>query len=251
MRRVPDDPEEDGDPPPRDRHALAAAGARVLLFGGHNAEGCGEGGGESCGDTWEWDGTSWARRQPVDPEGDGDPGPRRDHVPEYDSRRDRLVLMGGQYEGVAGNCGEGRGGQCAYTWELPFDELAGRFPGQALRVRVRSALSSGLDGIDLRSVTARWVAGGVGRPGGVETPGVRLHVWDPGVNVWQEVDRHDAPPGDPAELEWTTEDPELLDRLLVGQQHELSLGVTPAPNGTGTARIASDDVEVTVRYRRE
>jgi hypothetical protein len=74
-------------PPGRDSHAMAydSGRGRVVLFGGSNWT-------ESpyLEDTWEWDGTSWAKRTlPTSP------AARSSHAMAYDIARNRLVLFGG------------------------------------------------------------------------------------------------------------------------------------------------------------
>src|SRR5690349_1996970 len=70
-------------PAPRDYHAMAYDSIRgvTVLFGGT--------GGSSLGDTWEWDGFSWALRSMTGP------APRAQHAMAFDSSRGRVVLFGG------------------------------------------------------------------------------------------------------------------------------------------------------------
>ena len=70
-------------PAPRDYHAMAYDSVRgvTVLFGGTQ--------GAPLGDTWEWDGTSWALRSTTGP------SPRYEHAMAYDSARARVVLFGG------------------------------------------------------------------------------------------------------------------------------------------------------------
>ncbi len=93
----PSDPEDDGDPHPRAEHALAfdAARRRVVLVGGARAS-CLDPDGGSEADLWTWDGTSWARVEPEDPEADGSPAPRFGHSLAYDAQRRETVLFGGE-----------------------------------------------------------------------------------------------------------------------------------------------------------
>ncbi|MDX2151920.1 MAG: kelch repeat-containing protein [Bryobacteraceae bacterium] len=59
---------------------------KVVLFGGQDVQG------EQLGDTWEWDGTRWEQRAIEGPS----PSPRSVFDMVYDSRRGRVVLLGGQ-----------------------------------------------------------------------------------------------------------------------------------------------------------
>ena len=74
-------------PPSRHGHAMAydTARQRVVLFGGETIPH-----GVLLGDTWEWDGTTWAERTAAS----GDPPPRIGHALAYDVARARTVLFG-------------------------------------------------------------------------------------------------------------------------------------------------------------
>jgi hypothetical protein len=61
--------------------AYDSARARVVLFGGYN--------GSQLGDTWEWDGATWAQRAT------SGPSPRDSHAMVYESAHGRVVLFGG------------------------------------------------------------------------------------------------------------------------------------------------------------
>jgi len=113
-RRPLRDPEGDGDPDIRSHSAMAhdAFRGRTVLFG---ASGCGdEGVGGHCGHTWEWNGASWRRMHPVDPEGDGAPAPRLGHAMAYDATSEVVYLYGGRHP--ADDCGEGSGAYCGWIW---------------------------------------------------------------------------------------------------------------------------------------
>jgi len=56
----------------------------LVLFGGYNN------GGGYFSDTWEWNGTNWLGRSPLN-----SPGPRYGHAMAYDAVRQRVVLFGG------------------------------------------------------------------------------------------------------------------------------------------------------------
>jgi hypothetical protein len=78
-------------PVARSKHALAvdAQRRRVVLFGGHNANG------QDLQDTWEWDGSQWIPFPFVAP-----PAARRSHLMVYDSLRSRVMLHGGVVAGA-------------------------------------------------------------------------------------------------------------------------------------------------------
>lgn len=73
-------------PSPRVSHAMAWDGKRkrVVLFGGQRST--------PLGDTWVWDGASWADLTPAN----GGPLPRSGHAMAYDAARERVVLFGGR-----------------------------------------------------------------------------------------------------------------------------------------------------------
>ena len=79
-------------PTARQSHKMVYDSVRgvVVLYGGHNN-------GITLGDTWEWDGTTWTERFPVD-----SPGTRHVHAMSYDCSRGVVVLYGGAHSS-AGN----------------------------------------------------------------------------------------------------------------------------------------------------
>jgi len=101
MKRGPADPQGDGNPPAMNvgRGAAFDSGrGRAVLFGGCTEDWC-----TAYSDaTWEWDGMSWARAAPEDPEGDGNPEIRTEHAMAYDEARGRVVLFGGR-SGLTGS----------------------------------------------------------------------------------------------------------------------------------------------------
>jgi hypothetical protein len=77
-----------GGPAPRMLHGMAydEARRRVVLFGGSGSDSRDP---AALGDTWEWDGRTWAR---VAVDG---PSPRQTPAMAYDAKRGRVVLYGG------------------------------------------------------------------------------------------------------------------------------------------------------------
>jgi hypothetical protein len=84
-------PEGEGNPPSLIGAAMAysAVNGGLLMFGGERES-------EVKDELWLWDGSSWNEMVPLDPEGDGDPVPRKLHGLVHDSRRGRVVLFGGE-----------------------------------------------------------------------------------------------------------------------------------------------------------
>lgn len=95
--------------------AYDAARGVVVAYGGLASEGGCEGtDGTYCGETWEWDGSSFRPVVPLDPESDGDPTPRFGHAMAYDPLRARVVLFGGK--DTSGACDDGNSVFCGGTW---------------------------------------------------------------------------------------------------------------------------------------
>ena len=233
--RAPADPEADGHPPAVSGHALAwdDLRGRVLLFGGGGPAGRSD-------DTWMWDGVSWIRRAPADPEGDGNPLARSNHALAFDAARGRGVLHGGR-TGAVFDSDE--------TWE--WDGGEGARPGQVLDVGLAAAAPGEHAGV--WQVSADWSMGGIGYPDGQPSPGARLQVWDRG--CWTDVGGTARGPLEPEPVRWQTSDPHrlVLDArgLFAGLASSLRLSAVPAAvNGLGYGSIETDYVEVTVRYHR-
>ncbi|MBI3891679.1 MAG: hypothetical protein HY303_09145, partial [Candidatus Wallbacteria bacterium] len=78
-------------PSRRSNHTMAfdPSRGRVVLFGGVDDVGSNLG---TVGDTWEWDGTTWAQKSPP---GGTSPQPRYKHAMAFAGSRGRVVLFGG------------------------------------------------------------------------------------------------------------------------------------------------------------
>ena len=91
------DPELDGNPGPRDYHAIAfdTHRNRLVTFGGTTADTFGS------RDLWEWDGHSWARTRPA---GSDAPGPVERHgmAMTYDTQNELTLLFSGHAQGNTG-----------------------------------------------------------------------------------------------------------------------------------------------------
>jgi len=214
-------------PPPRWRHTLAydSARQRVVLFGGM------QGVDHRFDDTWEWDGAAWTELHPS-----VSPPPISRTAAAYDAMRAQVVLFGGWDEDGFSN----------ETWTLP--SLHEERPAQRFDVDLGQAQVP--PGTVLLSLTASFVAGGVGHRGAGPTTGAELLVWDPQGSTWRAEADNDAGVDvrDPPEpVVWSVDDGALVEpRVNRGQ---LSLAVAPVGrNGTGYAQIAVDHAEVVVRY---
>jgi len=93
-QKFPTDPEGDGNPNFIYQHVMAfdSIRAKTLLFGGFEQ---GYSGMSKTNEVWEWDGTSWAKRGPSDPEGDGAPQARWQGSMAFDAAAGKAVLFGG------------------------------------------------------------------------------------------------------------------------------------------------------------
>lgn len=107
------DPEGDGEPAARREFGLAydASRQRTVLYGGFRSLNA-----AAFDDTWEWNGQSWRRITPVDPEGDGDPPPVRAAAMTYDADRQKVVLLSGS-EQVESAPGVWIRGEFSEAWE--------------------------------------------------------------------------------------------------------------------------------------
>ena len=204
-------------------------------------------------DTWEWDGATWRERAT-----DTAPPGRIDHALAPFPPSDEMVVYGGQTN-IQGTCGVAGSTTCRDTWRLPSGSQAA--PAHLFAASFVAALAPEAQ---LRTVTARWTAGGLATPEGSPTPGAELILWTG--DQWTPLDAHAADPDDPAELcihltdavgaptaPRCTElvDPVLLSSLFrFGPTRTATFGVRPVePIGFDEGVIHTDDLTVTVRYR--
>lgn len=250
-------------------------------------------------DTWIWD-AGWTRATP-----DTSPAARRELAMATSPWRREAVVFGGQGERVLGDTWIWRDG----IWrevtpriagpspragaELAFDPLTGigllvggvgvedpgttwildpgadARPRQTLQVDWSAARAPEAE---VRALTARWVAGGIGYPNGKLIPGVTLDAWDGW--RWRELARHGAgrntatllcatiraSEADPSPTACEDHvDPLGLVRLFTGpgrgQVHLSAASRAPTGSGhpTGATRpyaaVVTDTVEVVVHYR--
>jgi hypothetical protein len=253
---------------PSQRYASAmvydASRRRAYMFGGETGStsvGCDGSASDLCGALWEWDGATWTQR-PLP----GSPYRRKEHAMAYDSTRGRILLFGGA-PGTF-NCGEGAGSRCTYTWEL--NNGAAARPAQTMSVPF-AASGETFQTVDIRSVTADFTAGGVGRAAATCTTdanGAVLYVWDKG--AWRAIGgaaQNGSAPGVPTLLRYTTTADtdfnalapsvfaDRVQRLFRGR-NELGLNFAVAPvqsNGctNSYAQVGVDYAEVRVRYKRK
>jgi hypothetical protein len=247
-KKTPGDPEGDGNPSARWGCAMAYDGARekLVLFGGYD-------GTYWNWETWEWDGVSWSNKTPADPEGDGNPSGRYMHAMANESATGKIVLFGGTRDFSSGRNND--------TWE--WDGGATSRTGQVMKATFGAAGLNEFPNVQSAGVT--FFSGSVGYPSGVERAGAELKIWDEG--MWKTVASNSSGPEGPSHISWSTDtdpywsnlrasDPAAFQnnirRLFFGDQQTLNFAVTPvAPNGTGTGVVATDYVEVVVKYRQQ
>jgi len=219
-------------------------------------------------DTWEWDGESWDKKDPSDPQGDGNPGARSDHRLFYDPARQRVVLWGGS----------GNSTPLSDGWE---------WDGESWRSLERADPDSdgdpvGRSGHGLAAIShlpALMLFGGAGTPGSPYLVIPWLGFWGDSARPghvarfdftqtaqcaeptlleiearwvagghgeteapahrgaalyvwdrgrWNEVASNSSDMASPGLLEWSTSDFQVLDRLLYGDRQELILAATPS-----------------------
>jgi N-acetylneuraminic acid mutarotase len=210
-------------------HSMAYDSSRrkIVVFGG------GEYGGTN--DIWELDvaGGTWIDRRPVHGE---KPPPRTRHAMAYDSLKGRMVIFGGSTEGGKTRYND------IWEWNGGAQETA------ALIVQVPFSKSSVTKGAELKMFRADFSAGGEGYPEAVASKGALIKTWVE--NGWVARTANSNGPDAPGPVNWITEDQSVINRMIFGPEQIFYIAVTPAAvNGTGTGRIAADDVNVTIRYR--
>jgi len=218
----------DSGPPARHSSQMVSDGLRgsLVLFGGVDDTG-------PLGGTWERRGQEWRALAP-----EAAPPARRDHALAYDASSSGVVVFGGR---------DADGQPLGDTWTLS----SGRDDRPAQRLVVDLPSAGRAPDSDLLSLTATFQAGGTGVLDGEPVTGARLLAWSTAVGGWQAVVSNDdgvGPDDLPDLLRWTTDSPAEIGRLLF--QDRIHLAVTPlGTNGGGRAEVATDHVEVVVRYR--
>lgn len=209
----------------RSAHSLAECGSdRALLFGGI------VGIGQSVyrfDDTWEWTGQRWVERpSPVHP------SIRAGSMMAYDSRRDRVVLFGGETN--------------SDTWEWHRDPA--ERPAGILRVDLSD---SGLTATELTRVQLSSYAGATGFSAlGTLEVGVSGLAWVPGSSTWSSSGGMNTAAPDRPDLlraEWRGHDAAAL---ITGDQ-TVVLQIAPR-GGVGVDEqtvLSVDSVVVNVEYR--
>lgn len=235
-RIVPTDPEGDGSPVARVNARMVYDEQRrtMLLFGAadYDVAPCDTVPRPAgCHDTWEWNGTSWRALGAVaSPSGDMRPAARTGHHMAYHVDRGETVMAGGEGVGTL------------ETWRLVGGGQTR--PGHIAQFDFRTSQAWGAP---LRDVAVLWTAGATATPSGVAVNGARLTAMrngTPSILV-----SNTAASTAPASLSATISSNPYN---LLDAQHVMAFWVEPtAVSGYGTppARITTDHVQLTVRYR--
>jgi hypothetical protein len=213
-------------PGKRSRHSSVYDSKRktVLIFGGST--------GIEMNDSWEWDGSEWKELDLEE-----FPPAVTDSALVYDEKRGKTVLFGGSdenYEFVN------------KTWELDsFD--ADKHPAILISVPLKSVFS---DNTTLLSITFLVNGGGSGYSDNLsEINGFKVLAWKNG--TWDEVASGTGSFNVTEIVEFTINDPEILENLLFGPDNTVNLALIPLQsNGTSgkTSTISIDYFEAKVRY---
>ncbi len=235
-RITPTDPEGDGSPASRVNARMVYDEQRrtMLLFGApdYDAAPCDTvPRPAACHDFWEWNGTSWRALTAVaSPAGDLRPSARTGHQLAYHVDRGETILAGGTGAGTL------------ETWRLVGGGQTR--PGHVAKVDFRTSQGTGAF---LRDVAVLWTAGATATPNGVAVNGARLSGMRAGAPTV--LQSNSASSAAPAALSATISSNAYN---LLDAQRVMTFWVEPvATSGYGVtpARITSDHVQVTVRYR--
>jgi hypothetical protein len=137
---------------------------RLVYFGGGNKQAIPQ------DHTWEWDGSKWAEITPIDPEGDGNPGPRVGHQLVYAPDRGTVMLFGGTDDYEAQSF-------LSDTWEWDGSSWALVYPGGAGGPNDRVDMAIAYDS----ERSALQVVGGT-----LETWNCEPHMWELIDGEWEE-----------------------------------------------------------------
>ena len=134
------DPEGDGNPAGLSGASALFDGERVLVLGGHEQ---GWGGSKVKSDVWAWDGTSWDKLEPSDPEGDAVPGATL------------LIWRGNSWEAVDNHDGSSDN-LADLTWSIEEPSIIGGLPVGSSRYVAMASMPTAINGKKYSKVVASY-----------------------------------------------------------------------------------------------
>ena len=205
-----------------------AARGSVLLFGGDDNQ--------DDGGLWEWRPGGWT--DVCRPGRCRQPSPRYLHELAWDPVGERVLLHGGN-----------GGSDETWLWSQAPNRPTQRWHFHRFETRPG-------DEVSIHEVALQAWVGGTGQVSGVEVHGARLQLWDRG--AWRPLADNAAPAAAPGPLtwesgrlsSWTHADPWFLARVFqLSDSGRLPLALQPlGANGSGSARLSTDGLELSVRY---
>jgi len=209
----------------------------LLLFGGSGVRGSG------LSELWEWSFASQEWTLLCDELKCRGPGGRSGHSMVYEPARRRVWLYGGTRDGADPGQGD------TWIWSLADERPSQLFAFPRFGTRAD-------DVVLIEALAVRASTGASGEIAGRPAHGARLSLWDGGRYVpLAETDASADGAGvlsweSGAPASWTSSDPHFLDRAFrFGPRRTLHLRLEAlAPNGASRARLATDYLELSVRY---
>jgi hypothetical protein len=232
----------DGAPRGRRSGSLVYDPSRQTVFtvGGVAAEDCDGGKAPACEILWEWDGAQWGQLPIDDSSPDGPSALAGDSV--------YMHVIGDELTAIAALRGEDETGSAIGVFRL--DDRDRKAPAHVLHVP-RAAFLQGPGDYQVTDAAVSWFGGGTGADqAGNAVAGATLWGWDGA--TWTPLASNEAPADAPTLLSWHSvpADPVTLQLGTAPPDASVHLALTSrGSNGRGQATVASDHVQLTLRYR--